>query len=92
VERASDPSDRRATLIRLTPLGRERYERSRAARLDGLAGLTESWPEADRRSLGALLAKLNDAIAVRERRRRASGATRPDQPAAPSEPNEAQPV
>ena len=58
VERASDNADRRVSLVRLTPTGRERIERASQALIDGgfgpLAGLDE--PELE--TLAELLAAI----------------------------------
>ena len=55
VERSGDPSDRRCSLISLTPAGREAVERSRAA---GLGFLATRLAELDPRDLATLESSL----------------------------------
>ncbi|HXT37235.1 MAG TPA: MarR family transcriptional regulator [Chloroflexota bacterium] len=73
VTRRPDPADGRISLLRITRLGREQYQATRAARLALFDTLLAGWPLEDRREFAAYLARLNHAI-----RRRAA---RPGAPA-----------
>lgn len=62
IERVTDPTDARARLLRLTPLGEESVERSRQGRRERLAAQLGGWSDADVRRLGTLLGRLNDSL------------------------------
>jgi DNA-binding MarR family transcriptional regulator len=65
VRRTVDPTDRRVSLIELTPTGREvASEQLRPAR-DNAAALFNDMPEKDRRQLLALLTGLSDRLRER---------------------------
>ncbi len=55
VVRQTDPGDRRASLIRLTPTGRRTVERVRRARRTWLERLLQDWNDDDLSALGDLL-------------------------------------
>jgi DNA-binding MarR family transcriptional regulator len=57
VVRQTDPDDRRAARIRLTPAGRRTIERVRRARRAWLEQLLEGWDHDDLSTLGALLGR-----------------------------------
>ena len=65
VGRASDPSDRRAAMIRLTDSGAQLVARLRAARREFLSGVLEDWSQTDIDHLGRLLERLTDDLADR---------------------------
>jgi DNA-binding MarR family transcriptional regulator len=67
VRRLSNPSDRRGSVIELTPLGRERLQATRDERRATFMHLLADWPEQDRAAFAAYLAHLNAAIAARQR-------------------------
>ncbi|WP_239331688.1 MarR family winged helix-turn-helix transcriptional regulator [Frankia sp. CiP3] len=67
VERATDPTDRRASLVTLSARGRDRYVVTRAARVTSISGLVSGWEKDERDSFGTLLGRLNAAIAERDR-------------------------
>ncbi len=69
VERATDPTDRRASLVTLSSHGRDRYLATRSARVTTLSSLVDSWARDERRSFGILLGRLNTAIAQRDHAR-----------------------
>ncbi|MEJ5944134.1 MarR family winged helix-turn-helix transcriptional regulator [Pseudokineococcus basanitobsidens] len=60
VERTSDPTDGRASLVRLTAEGRERFDRVRSVRRARLRERLEPWSDADVRTLATLLERFND--------------------------------
>jgi DNA-binding MarR family transcriptional regulator len=62
VERAADPTDRRARLIRLTERGWEAYPIAREAIAEVEAGWTARLGAAKMRRLRALLGELNEAL------------------------------
>ncbi len=62
VDRTTDPSDRRASLLRLSDTGRDAVCRVRDARRAHVAALLEEWPASDRTTLAALLDRLVDTI------------------------------
>jgi DNA-binding MarR family transcriptional regulator len=57
VARRSDPEDRRASRLRITPAGRRIVERVWKARQVWLEQLLEGWTDDDLRTLGALLGR-----------------------------------
>ncbi|MCL6443388.1 MAG: MarR family transcriptional regulator [Alicyclobacillus sp.] len=59
VQRTPDPSDGRASLFTLTPLGRKQLEETRALRRKVYEQLLADWPQADRKRFAALLARMN---------------------------------
>jgi DNA-binding MarR family transcriptional regulator len=62
VQRFADPADRRSSLVGLTEQGKDAAARAMAAHLAGEAALLDSLAPADRRALGALLARLLTGI------------------------------
>ena len=58
VERRPDPSDRRATLVRLTPRGRRTIDAALPAHVSTEAGLLAGLTRQDRRSLDTVLRKI----------------------------------
>jgi DNA-binding MarR family transcriptional regulator len=66
VRRLSNPSDRRGSVIDLTPLGRERLQATRDERRATFTQLLAGWPEQDRAAFAAYLARLNASIAARQ--------------------------
>jgi DNA-binding MarR family transcriptional regulator len=66
VQRFADPADRRSSLVGLTEQGKDAAVRAMAAHLAGEAALLGSLAPADRRALGALLARLLTGIEEEE--------------------------
>jgi DNA-binding MarR family transcriptional regulator len=66
VRRLSNPSDRRGSVIDLTPLGHERLQATRDERRATFLQLLADWPEHDRLAFAGYLARLNAAIAARQ--------------------------
>ncbi|MGH3439520.1 MAG: MarR family winged helix-turn-helix transcriptional regulator [Sciscionella sp.] len=64
VQRATDPEDRRCSIIRPTKQGVARMAEYRARRRDNVAKLTEGWSAHERRTLSKMLGKLNDSISA----------------------------
>jgi DNA-binding MarR family transcriptional regulator len=67
--RETDPSDRRASILDLTPHGREVLERTREHRRSVLRQALADWPDADLDDFGRLLKEFNaslDALIVEE--------------------------
>ncbi len=62
VVRQTDPDDRRASRIRLTPAGRRTLERVRKARRAWLEHLLEDWTDEDLSSLAVLLGRFADGL------------------------------
>ena len=62
VVRQTDPDDRRATRIRLTPAGRRTLERVRRARRAWLDQLLEGWDDDDLSTLAELLGRFADDL------------------------------
>jgi DNA-binding MarR family transcriptional regulator len=62
VERIPDPGDRRAKLVRVTPLGREAIPVARKAIAELEAHWTEALGERDMKRLRALLERLNETL------------------------------
>ena len=60
--RTTDESDRRASILDLTPEGREVLERTRAHRRDRLRKAMHDWTDAERLEFGRLLTKFNVAV------------------------------
>ncbi|MGX6447038.1 MarR family winged helix-turn-helix transcriptional regulator [Patulibacter sp. S7RM1-6] len=67
IERRPDPSDRRSTLVQLTPRGEERLDEMRRARRDAAGQLLSALDADEQAQLRALLKKL-DADALLRRR------------------------
>ncbi len=62
VVRQSDPDDRRASRIRLTPAGRRTIERVRRARRDWLDRLLQGWNDDDLCDLADLLSRFAESL------------------------------
>jgi DNA-binding MarR family transcriptional regulator len=62
VTRAPDPDDRRATLLELSPAGREVLDRHIRARSELIASATAAWSAQDRADLTRLLTRLADDL------------------------------
>ena len=60
--RSRDPHDGRACLVELTHEGVRRMDAVRADREARIGDLLHDWPEADRQTLGEMLARFNAAI------------------------------
>jgi DNA-binding MarR family transcriptional regulator len=59
VARRRDPADRRAGLVAVTPAGKKAMREMRDLRAARIGGYVAGWSEAERRTLGDLLARLN---------------------------------
>jgi DNA-binding MarR family transcriptional regulator len=59
VERKADPEDGRACLLVATEAGRGTFDRARAERTKHIAAVLADWPANERRTLVALLDRLN---------------------------------
>lgn len=64
VERTCDPSDHRASRLRLTPLGRSTVDRARQVSQAAMRQLLESWTIEERRTLAGLVERLVDQMAA----------------------------
>jgi DNA-binding MarR family transcriptional regulator len=62
VARRADPNDGRVSLIRLSSRGRREVRATKTARRRRVAELLGGWTEEDRRQLGHVLEKFNDAL------------------------------
>jgi DNA-binding MarR family transcriptional regulator len=62
VRRSPDPADGRAALLELSPEGRVRFDRSRAARLERLRQVLQPWPNEELTELARLLHRLNSEV------------------------------
>ncbi|MBF6353938.1 MarR family transcriptional regulator [Nocardia higoensis] len=62
VARSPDPSDGRATLIRVTGSGRALLERIRASRAQGLQSILAEWDEADAEQACSAMQKLRTSL------------------------------
>ena len=60
--RTTDPSDRRASILDLTPNGREVLDSTRARRRSRLQEALADWPEADLTDFGRLLKEFNASL------------------------------
>jgi len=60
--RETDPSDRRASILDLTPSGREVLERTRTHRRSRFHEAMEDWPDGDRAEFGRLLEQFNTSL------------------------------
>ncbi|QXC61176.1 MarR family transcriptional regulator [Aquihabitans sp. G128] len=67
VERVADPDGGRAQVLRLTARGAALLDGARRGRHERVSTTLASWSDRDRRALGRLLGRLNDAFAVRAR-------------------------
>ncbi|MET8555830.1 MarR family winged helix-turn-helix transcriptional regulator [Streptomyces sp. NPDC004959] len=65
VHRVTDPEDRRASLIELTPTGREGIERYGASLFSWFTDVLADWPEEDRDELTRLLSRLASDVSDR---------------------------
>ncbi|WP_431034880.1 MarR family winged helix-turn-helix transcriptional regulator [Streptomyces sp. P6-2-1] len=65
VHRVSDPEDRRASLIELTPAGSEGVERYGASLFSWFTDVLADWPEQDRAELARLLTRLANDVTER---------------------------
>ncbi|GAA1929849.1 MarR family transcriptional regulator [Nocardioides lentus] len=63
VQRAQDSTDRRATILDLTPLGRRTVEEVRESRQEVLGDLIDTWTESDRETFLRLLSRFNRDVA-----------------------------
>jgi DNA-binding MarR family transcriptional regulator len=70
IEREPDPSDGRGTLVSATAAGLRRMSVVREARAKVYAEMLSDWSAGDRADLATLLARLNEALAARNRSRR----------------------
>ncbi len=62
IERVGDPDDGRARLLKLTPLGAERFSALRAQRQQEFRAIFDRWEAADLADLGRLLGHLNSDL------------------------------
>ena len=60
--RKTDPADRRASILDLTPNGREILDSTRARRRGRLQEALADWPETDRAEFGRLLGQFNASL------------------------------
>nr|WP_037932521.1 MarR family transcriptional regulator [Streptomyces sp. SPB78] len=65
VHRVTDPEDRRASLIELTPRGREGIERYGASLFSWFTDVLADWPAQDRSELTRLLTRLANDVTER---------------------------
>ena len=61
-DRTTDPSDRRASILDLTPTGREVLDSTRARRRSRLQEALADWPESDLTDFGRLLKEFNASL------------------------------
>ncbi|TDC32960.1 MarR family transcriptional regulator [Micromonospora sp. 15K316] len=61
VRRTPDPTDRRASQLSLTEEGQRRFDAARAARMDHIRRVLDSWPAQDVAEFARLLDKFNNA-------------------------------
>lgn len=64
VERSCDPSDQRASHLRLTPAGKATLDRARKASQDALSEMLSTWSVKERQTLARLLDRLVGQIAA----------------------------
>jgi DNA-binding MarR family transcriptional regulator len=62
VRRRPHPTDRRATLVELTPAGQHEAEQVLGPRLEAMAGLFEGFSAAEQEAFGAALRRLAEAM------------------------------
>ncbi|MEU5561878.1 MarR family winged helix-turn-helix transcriptional regulator [Micromonospora musae] len=60
VRRTPDPTDRRASQLSLTEEGQQRFDAARAARMDHIRRVLDSWPAQDVAEFARLLDKFNN--------------------------------
>jgi DNA-binding MarR family transcriptional regulator len=60
--RTTDPSDRRASILDLTPTGRDVLDRTRSHRRARLQAALSDWPEHDLADFGRLLKEFNASL------------------------------
>jgi DNA-binding MarR family transcriptional regulator len=61
-ERTTDPTDRRASILDLTEVGRDALERTRKHRRDRLRQVLSDWEAADREEFARLLTQFNESV------------------------------
>jgi DNA-binding MarR family transcriptional regulator len=61
-DRRTDPSDRRASILDLTPTGREVLDQTRARRRNRLQEALSDWSESDLKDFGRLLKEFNTSL------------------------------
>jgi DNA-binding MarR family transcriptional regulator len=61
-EKSVDPTDRRASLLRLTDGGRAAIEQARAYRQEMLAAVVGAWTDKEREQFGHLLGRFNECV------------------------------
>ncbi len=61
-DRRTDPSDRRASILDLTPNGREVLDQTRALRRNRLQAALSDWSESDLKDFGRLLKEFNTSL------------------------------
>ncbi|NYF98177.1 MarR family transcriptional regulator [Janibacter cremeus] len=64
IERLADPSDGRASTVRLTPAGRTALSDERTARTDLIGAILTDWPHDDLADLDRLLTRLSEDLAA----------------------------
>lgn len=64
IERLADPSDGRASTVRLTPAGRATLADERTARTDLIGAILTDWPQDDLVDLDRLLTRLSEDLAA----------------------------
>jgi len=64
VARTADPSDRRASLIRVTDIGQKIFTRKRDRFLSVLRGILSDWTSTERQEFARLFARFNEALAT----------------------------
>ncbi|MFJ5221027.1 MarR family winged helix-turn-helix transcriptional regulator [Streptomyces sp. NPDC088354] len=67
VKRTSDPEDRRAVVLDLSPRGRSRLEEIRTSRQQLMAIATEGWTPEERETFADLLSRLHRTLIERAR-------------------------
>lgn len=80
VHRVTDPADRRAVLIEVSPRGRDVLLTIRAQRRRLIQDLTGDWPEGDQESFATLLQRFNAGVAERLGGAERRGADQPTEP------------
>lgn len=80
VERLPDPTDGRASTIRLSPTGQQTLSDERSSRAGLLGQILADWPQADLVTLDRLLSRLSDDLAADA----SAAAWQPPSPSAPT--------